>query len=224
MSYETYLVRTESGQTILIPVDELLRILLSGQMPDGSTYEGVRVQAVSGSEFTVTTSGGSIAVGVVPGTEFPVIDFTHSEIHKGNQYFLSSHSLLNDGDTVEFVVTTPDSDTHAHMLFDVQSEKTLEIEVYEGASGISGGSTYVPWNNNRNSPNTSSITVLKDPTVVSDGTLIDNYKWGSNKNGGRLPRDQEIVLAANENYLFRFTSSENSNIIWYRGHWHEYAE
>ena len=47
MSYSDLLVRTESGATVMIPVDELLRIMLSGFFPDGTAYDGISVGAVS---------------------------------------------------------------------------------------------------------------------------------------------------------------------------------
>ena len=44
MAYDTFLVRTESGQQVTVGVEELLRIMLSGFMPDGSSYDGLKIQ------------------------------------------------------------------------------------------------------------------------------------------------------------------------------------
>ena len=54
MAYSDFLARTENGVTIQIPVDELLRILLSGQMPDGTTYAGVGIAGAAGSTYDVS--------------------------------------------------------------------------------------------------------------------------------------------------------------------------
>lgn len=42
-TYQEFLSRIESGQNITIPVDELLRILLSGKFPDETDFSGVNV-------------------------------------------------------------------------------------------------------------------------------------------------------------------------------------
>ena len=196
MAYSDFLTRTESGETIQIPVDELLRILLCGSLPDGTKLEGLNA-----------------------------IDTAHHKAHEGDHYFIHGYTTLDTDDTVEFVVTTPDSSTHAHMLFDLQSEKTLTVEFYEGTSGVEGGTTATPQNNNRNSSNTSMLSIKKDPTSIGDdGSLIGSYKWGSRKLGGDVSRDQEIILKADETYLWRFTSGEDSNNVWWRGSWYEFAE
>ena len=42
-TYAEFKDRLENGTSIQIPVDELLRIMLSGIFPDGTSFEGVRV-------------------------------------------------------------------------------------------------------------------------------------------------------------------------------------
>ena len=233
-TYAELLTRVENGENIQIPVDELLRIYLSSKFPDGSAFDGVTtavtgdvsITPASGAEFDVdVVSGGSIAVNPLKNDSFATIDFVHWEIHEGDHYFLSGYDTLDNLGTVEFVVETPDSDKHAHMLFQMQSEKTLTVEVFEGAASVSGGSVHAAWNSNRNSGNSSLLTVTKDPASIgSDGTLIDSYKWGSKKTGGLANRDEEIILAADETYLWRMTSGEAANIVWFRGSWYEHAE
>jgi len=46
-TYAEFVSRLENGEDIVIPVNELLRILLSGKFPDGSTFDGVAVSITS---------------------------------------------------------------------------------------------------------------------------------------------------------------------------------
>lgn len=44
MSYSTFLVRNVNGQSVVMGVEELLRTLLSGYLPDGTEFDGVKIQ------------------------------------------------------------------------------------------------------------------------------------------------------------------------------------
>lgn len=75
MSYSDFLVRTESGAEIHIPVEELLRILLSGYMPDGTAYDGVKIVSipaitgeVSIDQTTPGTTNGVVVNDIAAGT------------------------------------------------------------------------------------------------------------------------------------------------------------
>ena len=152
---------------------------------------------------------------------FKGVDYEHAEIHAGDHYFFSGHEVEADTGTIEFIIVTPDTTKWAHMTFVIIGTEKLEVDVYEGASGISGGASVTPINNNRNSSNTSGLTVTKDPTsITGDGTLIDSYSVGSTGPFGQIgtaKRDKEIILKQNETYLFRITSNAADNDISYKG-------
>lgn len=58
MTYETFKSRTVNGQPYLIPVDELLRILLSGYLPDETAFDGVKIQgAITATVESVSLTG-----------------------------------------------------------------------------------------------------------------------------------------------------------------------
>lgn len=152
------------------------------------------------------------------------IEYEHHEIHAGSHYFICDYdSSIADSETIEFVLTTPNTTSWTHMSLDFSSTLGVSLEVYEGASAIVGGTSVTAINNNRNSTNTSGMTILKDPTSITDGTRIAGFLAGANRTGGFQQRDREIILKQNTTYLFRFTSLANSNAISFCGEWYEHT-
>jgi hypothetical protein len=152
------------------------------------------------------------------------IEYEHHEIHAGSHYFICDYdSSIANNETIEFVLTTPDTTSWTHMSLDFSSILGVSLEVYEGASAIVGGTSVTAINNNRNSANTSGMTILKDPTSITDGTRIAGFLAGANRTGGFQQRDREIILKQNTTYLFRFTSLANSNAISFCGEWYEHT-
>ncbi|MCK4258745.1 MAG: hypothetical protein KAX49_07190 [Halanaerobiales bacterium] len=152
-----------------------------------------------------------------------IVEYEHHEIHEGNHFFICDYDdTLGIGDTIEFVITTPNTLKWAHMLFDFSSILGAELEVYEGSSDVVGGTSTTPTNNNRNSGTTSDLTLLKDPTSITDGTRIAGYLAGANRTAGFNSRNREIILKQDTIYLFRFTSDANLNAITFCGEWYEH--
>ena len=160
------------------------------------------------------------------GKGLSILQTEHTHIHAGRHFFISGYDTKNTGETIIFVTTVPDSTKRIHMTFSVSSTNILTVEAYEGASGITGGTSAIPVNNNRNSSNTSVLTVVKDPTSISDyGTLIDSFKFGDSSKfsltGGEALRENELILKNNTTYVWKFTSGGDNNLITYRGSWYE---
>ncbi|MCF7861162.1 hypothetical protein K9M79_02865 [Candidatus Woesearchaeota archaeon] len=155
------------------------------------------------------------------------INYEHHEIHSGSHYNYCDYDItpLGSGDTIEFILTTPDTTTWTHFSFQVFSSTGATIELYEGASGITGGTAITPRNNNRNHADSSTITLLKDPTAItSDGTRAAGFLAGANRDGGSIERDKENVLKQNTIYLLRITSLAASNNISWCAEWYEHAD
>jgi len=147
----------------------------------------------------------------------------HHEIHEGDHYYVAGYETEALNGTIEFVVTTPDTTKWAHLLFTIQGSDKIQVDVYEGTTGVTGGAATTPINNNRNSSNTSGLTLVKDPaSITDDGTVIAGYSVGALKTTGEVKRTHELVLKQNTAYLFRATSLANSNIISYEGTWYEH--
>lgn len=152
----------------------------------------------------------------------------HHEIHEGNHYFICGFETLASDALADFVVQTPDTTTAVHMVFGVHSTSRLEFYLYESVDAGSDGSAVTPFNNNRNSTNTSSLVVSKNPTINSLGTLLYSQSKGlagatpaGADSAGIVDRLKEILLKRNTKYLFRIKSKDNGNIVSYCGEWYE---
>jgi hypothetical protein len=152
-----------------------------------------------------------------------IIEYEHHEIHSGSHFTISDYDTsvaLNE--TLEFIVTTPDSLKWAHMTIGFASTLGATLDVYEGASNVVEGTSVTPKNNNRNSDTASVLTIIADPTSITDGTKILGFMAGAGRTAGFVSRDREIILKQDTTYLFRFTSLANSNAWSYVGEWYEH--
>lgn len=151
------------------------------------------------------------------------LDAEHSAIHKGWHFFICDYDdAIQINEKIEFVLTTPNTAKWTHMNLDFASTLGAKLEIYEGSTNVVGGTTVTPVNNNRNSNNTSVLTIVKDPVSITAGTRIAGYLAGANRTSGVQERDRELVLKQNTTYLFRFTSLANSNAISFCWEWYEY--
>ena len=153
------------------------------------------------------------------------IEFEHHEIHEGDHYNYCDYQENNAlNDTIDFILQAPNSAKEIHFTFEVYSNQGAKIDLYEGASGISGGTDITPRNNNRNSLNTSDLQQLKkDPTITTSGTKAAGFLAGAGRDAGFADRDKENILKTNEIYLLRITSLANSNNISWCAEWYEHT-
>ena len=150
------------------------------------------------------------------------LTYEHHEIHSGSHYYLSGHEQEASAGTIEFVFTTH-ATIETHLVFEVEGSASIQIDLFEGSSSVVGGAATTPFNNNRNSGNSAVTTVIKDPTSITDGTLIDSHMKGANKTSGNVGRENEIVLDLSNVYLLRITSGAINNDIDYRISWYEHT-
>jgi len=155
------------------------------------------------------------------------IDIIHSMIHLGKHFFIGGYDTKDDTETVVFTVTAPNSDREIHMTFAIAGSGILTVEVYEGSSGISGGTLVTPINSNRRLAIPSVAVIRKDPTVTL-GYLKDSIKVGTAGTpagkgafGGEASRERELVLKKNTSYSWKMISGAAANIIAYKGEWYE---
>ena len=157
------------------------------------------------------------------------VDYSHHEVHSGGHYFIEGWIEHDITDTLEWVVTTPDTTKWAHMDFRISGTDITTIDIYEGSSNVVNGTPITALNSNRNSANTSVLTILRDPSSITDGVLIGGFKFGSSGGGnkasvgGSATRDDEMILKQNTTYLWRITSGADDNYISFRGNWYEHT-
>ncbi len=154
-----------------------------------------------------------------------IVDYVHHEIHGGSHYFIEDFQTgVANAATIEFVITTPDTDKHAHMTFVIEAVYAWKLEIYEGVDSNADGILVTPYNSNRNSANTSGMVVRLNPTINSDGTKIIGAQYGAGRKfGGAANRNDEMILERNNAYLYRITSLQNANIITFAGRWYEHT-
>ena len=140
----------------------------------------------------------------------------HLEIHEGNSYIASTAFSLAGAASGSVVIQTPDSDTWAHMIFEINAEGASEARIYETVATTGAGTSMPCINRQRNSSNTSVLTVAHTPTAYSvvGSTLIVDKRAGS---GGpytaastSIQSRGEIVLKRNTTYLVLVINNDAS--------------
>ena len=92
-------------------------------------------QAILGTDYTDRYDGIDAVTGALE-----VIPYEHHEIHAGSHYNLCDYVLgVSNTDTVEFVITTPNTQKLLHLLFEVFSSLGATVELFEGAADVVGG-------------------------------------------------------------------------------------
>lgn len=154
------------------------------------------------------------------------IEYEHHEIHAGSHYNYCDYTAagLVSGAITNIVIQTSNTDELVHLALEAYSATGATIELYEGATGISGGTTITPRNNNRSSTNTSNTTIILNPTITTDGTRAAGFLAGAGRNAGFADRDKENILARNTIYLARITSTAAQNRISWCMEWYEHTD
>ena len=157
-----------------------------------------------------------------------VVDYEHHEIHSGSHYFWEDAEEIANGASFLTVMVTPDSTKWIHFFMEATSEGETDYKLYEGISTSSDGTGVNTYNSNRNSGNTSGMTISTGPSdaEVSAGSLITHDIIGSGKKAGGTSRDSnEIILKQNTKYLWLIdnTSGAANNVSWVF-EWYEHTD
>lgn len=135
------------------------------------------------------------------------IDYAHHEIHQGNHYTVRRFvSLTGSGGA------TPQDDTFVivganktlHIIIDVSCETEMRFNLYEATTVSGNGTNQTAYDNNRVTANTTDAAWYRNPTVSTDGTLLDTIYVGAGKNtGAQVSTRLEWILKKSTNYMFR---------------------
>jgi hypothetical protein len=156
------------------------------------------------------------------------IDYAHHEIHAGSHFMYTDAVELGSAGVQNYLITTPNTTSWAHMLFDMDGSAITQFESYEGADR-DGTTLQTVGNNNRNSSKVAAVTVHKGYSGGStDGARIHLYKGGSasaQSRGATAARnDSEIILRQNTKYILRVTSGTAANLTNIRMEWYEHTD
>jgi hypothetical protein len=102
-----------------------------------------------------------------------------------------------------------------------------QVRIYE-ASDRTGTTAQTILNHDRNSANTSGLTIHKSASSgTTDGTLIWQRKSGSAtaqaRSAGEAEHGMEIILKQNTKYIFKVTSGTNANLTNVLFDWYEHT-
>lgn len=157
------------------------------------------------------------------------INYEHHEIHSGSHYYVCGDSTIDTSDTLEVQITTSNTAKWIHLVYEFQSTQQTAFHIYETATVTADGDAVTALNNNRNSTNTTSLTLFQTGgTVTVDGTLIYSQLTGVSGNlvqsrQGIAGRNNEIILKQNTTYRFLFISSGDNNTLSYCAEWYEHT-
>lgn len=153
-----------------------------------------------------------------------IMQYEHHEVHAGRHFYHGGFEAKDLNEVIDFWFHTENGSRQTHLDFAVEGTDKTTMYVWEGAAydADSAGTAIVPLNSNRNSSYTSVNCILKDAVLTTTGSLILSQSVGATKQTEFITRDNEIVLKENTEYLFRFISGANGNIINYKADWYEH--
>lgn len=160
------------------------------------------------------------------------ITYEHHEIHSGSHYYIEDVQALSLNNVLDVQFTTTDTTKWAHFLFLINCESEIEWYIYEGATINTAGATLTPHNNNRNSANTSDMTIANilnsnisnanADTPIAGALEIAHGAVGSGKDSGIIGRDKEIILKQNTTYCMRAIAIKDGYVNFLM-EWYEYT-
>jgi len=138
------------------------------------------------------------------------IDFV--AVMDGDVYTGAATAPLTAGQTVKTVMTTPTDKDIIFMPVLLQGlVGALTVVLYEGSSGVSGGTTLPPTNRNRNSTKVSGATVTAGATVTTNGTIIGMFTvLASTQPSQALPSTAPLILKRNTTYTISITNTAST--------------
>lgn len=159
------------------------------------------------------------------------IDFAHHELHEGDHFSYTNAEDIGNSATVSFTLTTPNTTKWSHLGFNVSAEAEFDLQIFEGATGLTSSGTVVSnpavINDNRNSTNANTMIIRSGPTLGggSKGTLIKRFHGGSGKlTGGTAGTGEELILKQNTIYWIDLLNSTTSNnFIGWIVEWYEHT-
>jgi len=158
---------------------------------------------VAVTQLTTTWNvGGTVTSTQTQGTSDTTIEFEHAQIHAGKHYELTYVGTLASGSTTSYVVRPPNTSTRVHFGYHVQTDQGFTLYVYENPTLSSTGTGSTPFNNDRNSANTSAVVIYQNPTITGIGTFLSADIIGSGgTQGNAIASGEEIILKQATDYL-----------------------
>jgi len=156
------------------------------------------------------------------------VAYEHHEIHQGSHYYIEGFTTIQSGASVLIGLTTPNTSKWSHFTWGISSNGVLTSMLYEDA-GISGGVAVTPLNNNRNSSNTSDITIAQgvsgtfDTAIKQVGELFSfDFEGKSNawivQSNGDMLMDADLNVTGDLDVTGNITGNQIYGGMWYHNH------
>jgi len=214
-------------------IDAAARILYVKRDP-ADKFAFPLIANTHGSLSVILADAGNIPAEVDNSTHtLQTIEYEHHEIHSGSHYFIGRASSLALSAVIDVQVQTANTTKWPHLTFQLQCAAETAWWIYENVSFTLTGSTLTPYNNNRNSANTSgtifyqianaSVALANADTNITGSTLLIQGVIGDGREGGQDERSKELILKQNTKYLFR-AESLSAGQVGYNIEWYEHTD
>jgi len=156
---------------------------------------------------------------------FQTVTYEHHEVHHGDHYFYTDSLAVSKNSSQQYMITTPNTTKWAHFLMFVSASVNTTVELFEDGDRT-GTTSQTIYNSNRNSANTSGLTLHKGTSGGStDGTRIYLFGiGGTEKVGGSGGRETELILKQNAKYILEVTANAENDTITTRLDWYEHTD
>lgn len=153
-----------------------------------------------------------------------VINEDKERLEAGQAFALNIQYVLSNGQTKYHSFITPNSATRIHFKFKTYSAGRSAINLFESPTVNAYDFSWTPRDRNRETANSSSMTVQAITSVSSAGTFLlgeNNYGSGLAVSSSQILTSPEFILAPNTEYLIGMTSYEASNLTTVQTTWYE---
>jgi hypothetical protein len=156
------------------------------------------------------------------------IDYAHHEVHGGSAFWAYKTVALGNAEVATIGLVTPNTTKWAHLLLKVDLSAVATFDILEDVTSFAGGAAFTALNFNRNSANTSGLTVTtghtgSDLITPTGGAEIWNEALGTRGAQTSRQNASELILKQNSKYLFRVTNGATANNVSILLTWYEHT-
>lgn len=168
-----------------------------------SYIEKVIIKDLEGRESTVNANALSI------------INVEHTRVHEGLSFGFHHEFTGVSGSATRNILINTHSDEELHILFNISSNESCQIELFENTTVSDNGNALTANNKKRSSNIAPQSSIFHSATVSSAGTRIDletiyGGGVGAGTFGGTHDFASEWVLNGGLSYLLRLTNISSS--------------
>jgi hypothetical protein len=139
------------------------------------------------------------------------IAWIHQRTHEGKVFSVGyDTSSLSNNSSINILIKTLTNTPHITIAGVMGGDGLMEV--FEDVTYSVIGTALTPFNHNRSSNRTTTVTFHHTPTITSTGTRLDGNRYipggvgGHAVGSGGVQWEQEIIFKANSNYLVRLTN------------------